>query len=86
MDFRLTTDPLTGQDVLDVPFTGPPLLVHPLFNKGSAFSEAERRTFDLLGLLPAHINTLADQTARRYQDYQLLTSDLQRYIYLRDRS
>jgi malate dehydrogenase (oxaloacetate-decarboxylating) len=84
MDFRLTTDAQTGEDILDVPFVGAPLLANPLFSKGSAFSDTERLEFGLLGLLPPQVNTLDNQIARRYEDYCQKTSDTDRYIYLRD--
>src|SRR5262245_23864454 len=84
LDFALTTDPQTGADILNLPFTGLPLLTHPLFNKGSAFSEHERREFGLLGLLPPHINTLQNQLARRYADYRMRSTELERHIYLRE--
>jgi malate dehydrogenase (oxaloacetate-decarboxylating) len=84
MEFRLRTDEHTGEDILEVPFVGAQLLLNPLFNKGSVFSEAERRAFGLLGLLPPHVNTLDDQLARRYEDYCQKGNDLERYIYLRD--
>jgi malate dehydrogenase (oxaloacetate-decarboxylating) len=48
MEFRLRSDPQTREDVLDVPFVGAALLRNPLFNKGSAFSEQERRAFRLV--------------------------------------
>jgi malate dehydrogenase (oxaloacetate-decarboxylating) len=41
------------------------LLLHPRFNKGTAFTEDERNAFGLHGLLPPHIGSLEDQRARR---------------------
>jgi malate dehydrogenase (oxaloacetate-decarboxylating) len=84
LEYGLTRDAQTGEDVVVVPFTGAPLLDNPLFNKGSAFSEAERKNFGLLGLLPPHVNTLDNQLARRYGDYLQKSNDLERHIYLRD--
>jgi malate dehydrogenase (oxaloacetate-decarboxylating) len=84
MDFRLSIDAGTGEDVLEVPFIGAPLLANPLFNKGSAFSDAERLEFGLLGLLPPQVNTVDNQLTRRYEDYSQKNSDAERYTYLRD--
>ena len=53
----LTETSLTGQLLLD----------NPLLNKGSAFSQDERREFGLLGLLPIHSSTLEEQLARTVQ-------------------
>jgi malate dehydrogenase (oxaloacetate-decarboxylating) len=67
---------------IDVHVSGRALLVTPLLNKGSAFTEEERRTFGLLGLLPPHVSTLEEQMARAYENYQRADTVLERYIYL----
>src|ERR1700751_4602787 len=41
--------------------SGYELLADPQFNKGTAFSETERDAFDLHGLLPPNVATLAEQ-------------------------
>jgi hypothetical protein len=51
--------------VLTTSRTGWDLLADPLLNKGTAFTEAERDTFGLHGLLPPHIGTLDEQVSRR---------------------
>lgn len=48
---------------------GTALLQTPYLNKGTAFSSHERTTFNLHGLLPAQVNTLAEQVARAYDQY-----------------
>jgi malate dehydrogenase (oxaloacetate-decarboxylating) len=83
IDFREVREDATGERVLEVPFTGLPLLDCPLFNKGSAFPEQERHDLGLLGLLPPHVGTLDEQTARRYREYRQKTTDLDRHIFLR---
>jgi len=55
----------------------------PLTNKGTAFSEEERTRLGLHGLLPPHVESLADQAERAYAAYQQKTSDIERHIYLR---
>ena len=62
--------------------TGQLLLDNPLLNKGSAFSQDERREFGLLGLLPLHSSTLEEQLARTYENYQRKETDLERYVFL----
>ena len=59
------------------------LLDTPIFNKGTAFSDEERYTFGLHGLLPPYIESLDEQTARAYESYRHKTDDLERHIYLR---
>ena len=62
--------------------TGQALLDHPLFNKGSAFPEAERRELGLLGLLPFHCSTVDEQLGRTYENFLRKESDLERYVFL----
>jgi malate dehydrogenase (oxaloacetate-decarboxylating) len=70
-------------DVLEVPFTGQLLLDRSLFNKGTAFTPAERRELGLLGLLPPHQETLEQQVRRAHEALQDKPTDLERHIYLR---
>ncbi|MBL8191099.1 MAG: NAD-dependent malic enzyme, partial [Acidobacteria bacterium] len=76
---------LVGTDkpiTLDVSLCGQELLENPMLNKGSAFSEAERLEFGLLGLLPFHPSTIEEQLARTYENYRRKETDLERYIFL----
>ncbi|MCL7929674.1 NAD-dependent malic enzyme [Halomonas llamarensis] len=68
---------------LYIPYAGPSLLEMPLLNKGSAFSQQERLAFNLIGLLPQKVETVEDQLARAYRQYQQCHSDLERHIHLR---
>jgi malate dehydrogenase (oxaloacetate-decarboxylating)(NADP+) len=61
---------------------GQALLHDPLLNKGTAFSDAERAALGLRGLLPPHVHTLEEQTARVMDAYRSKHTDLERYIYL----
>jgi malate dehydrogenase (oxaloacetate-decarboxylating) len=64
--------------------SGYELLADPQFNKGTAFSESERETFDLHGLLPPNVATLDEQVSRRLQALRGFESDLERYAFLRE--
>ena len=64
--------------------SGYELLADPQFNKGTAFSEAERETFDLHGLLPPNVLTLDEQVSRRLQALRGFETDLERYAFLRE--
>lgn len=55
----------------------------PLLNKGSAFSQHERLDFNLIGLLPQKVETIDEQLARAYLQYQQCNSDLERHVHLR---
>ena len=59
------------------------LLADPHHTKGTAFSPEERRERGLLGLLPAGVQTLEEQIGRCWSEVQRLSSDLDRYVYLR---
>jgi malate dehydrogenase (oxaloacetate-decarboxylating) len=70
------------QETIEISLTGKSLLENPLLNKGSAFSEEERREFGLLGLVPPHVASMEEQLARTYGSYKQKSEDLERYIYL----
>lgn len=72
------------QRPLYIPFAGPALLEAPLLNKGSAFSQEERDSFNLTGLLPHNIETIEEQSKRAYQQLSSFSSDLDKHIYLRN--
>src|SRR3984957_2813346 len=59
------------------------LLNRQVVNKGTAFTEQERDHFGLHGLLPPHVESLNEQSARAYEAYKRKTEDLERHIYLR---
>src|SRR6266478_1043966 len=62
---------------------GTELLNCPGLNKGTAFTEDERSTLALQGLLPPQVESLAEQVARAYEAYRRKDDDLERHIYLR---
>ena len=71
-----------SEALIETSLTGQLLLDNPLLNKGSAFPEAERREFGLLGLLPLHCSTIEEQLARTYENYRRKETDLERYVFL----
>ena len=64
---RATTEHPTGYD----------LLHNPRLNKGTVFTEAERRAYGLEGLLPLAITNIELQLARRHAEIANLDDDLQ---------
>ncbi|EPJ80068.1 malate dehydrogenase [Pseudomonas sp. CFII64] len=72
----------TDQALL-VPFVGPTLLGTPLLNKGTAFTQHERDTLHLQGLLPQQIETIEQQVQRAYHQFQGCPSDLDKHVLLR---
>ena len=69
---------------LYISYAGPVLLETPLLNKGIAFTQEERKVFNLDGLLPQAIETIEEQVLRSYQQFSNFTNDLDKHIYLRN--
>jgi malate dehydrogenase (oxaloacetate-decarboxylating)(NADP+) len=62
--------------------SGAALLRNPSLNKGTAFTEAERDTLGLRGLLPPHVCSQAEQVDRVLANLRRKSNDLEKYIFL----
>ena len=71
----------TGRRI-EVPYRGERLLQEPMFNKGTAFTEEERRTFGLGGLLPDGVSTIEQQGERAYANIVKKAEPLEQYVSL----
>src|SRR5215472_8937498 len=60
------------------------VLRNPRLNKGTAFTEEERRAYRLEGLLPPAVTNIELQAARRHTEIADLDNDLQKYLVLSD--
>ncbi|OGR95016.1 MAG: NAD-dependent malic enzyme [Elusimicrobia bacterium RBG_16_66_12] len=56
------------------------LLHNPSLNKGTAFTNEERKKLGLLGLLPPRVSTMDQQVLRLINNVRRQTSDLQKYV------
>jgi malic enzyme len=65
---------------LTVPYRGARLLRHPMYTKGSAFTQEERVAFGLEGLLPPAVSTMEQQAARVYANIARKPDPLEKYI------
>jgi malate dehydrogenase (oxaloacetate-decarboxylating) len=72
-----------GRERLKVSLRGAPLTRLPLTNKGTSFTEQERRDLGLEGLLPPYVTTLEEQLDRTYFAFQSERTPLAKYTYLR---
>jgi malate dehydrogenase (oxaloacetate-decarboxylating)(NADP+) len=63
-----------------LPAKGADWLNNPVFNKGTAFTEAERDALGLRGLLPPHVQTMDQQVKRVMENFYSKPSDIERYI------
>ena len=57
------------------------LLHDPRFNKGTAFTEAERDLLGIRGLLPVHVQTQQEQLKRVLANLRRKPTPLERYIF-----
>jgi malate dehydrogenase (oxaloacetate-decarboxylating)(NADP+) len=64
--------------------SGYDLLRDPRTNRGTAFTEAERRALGLEGLLPPGVSNLELQVSRTHAELASLEDDLQKYLLLSD--
>lgn len=58
------------------------ILNDPFLNRGTAFTEAERRQYGLIGLLPPRVKTIDEQAAEMYALYQSKGSLLEKRHFL----
>jgi len=61
---------------------GVKILHDPIRNKGTAFTEADRKALHLTGLLPPRVHTIAEQELRVLGNVRAKPNDLSRYLYL----
>jgi len=73
---------MSKQQVVRVTCKGRDLLRDPLLNKGTAFTEKERKVFGLNGLLPPHVSTLEEQIQRLYENFRNKRTALDQYKFL----
>ena len=59
---------------------GRAVLSHPMYNKGSAFTGAERKELGLVGLLPIAVSAPEIQVSRAYANITRKTDPLEQYI------
>ena len=68
---------------IETPLRGRALLADPGLNKGTAFTDEERRSYDLVGLLPDSVETIEHQLMRTLAEFRRMHNDLERHVYLR---
>lgn len=68
---------------IKLPYSGPSLLNMSLLNKGCAFSDQERKEFELMGLLPRRYETIEQQVERAYAQYSSFDEAINKHIFLR---
>lgn len=77
--YTQSTEP-SGRKRLAVPYRGARLLRHPMYTKGTAFTQEERISLGLEGLLPHAVTTMEQQSRRVYASIQRKQDPLEKYI------
>ena len=80
--YTLKIDALTNEEYIEVALRGQQLLTDPFLNKGSSFTEEERLSLGLSGLLRSSVSNIETQRARSYEMYSRKHDDIERYIFL----
>ena len=58
------------------------ILNNPFLNKGTAFTLKERKELGLIGLLPPYVQTIEEQAAQTYAQFQTKVNDLEKRLFL----
>ena len=74
--------PKTTKKKVSIKTRGMALIQNPSINKGTAFTEEERQTLGLQGLLPPRIHSQAEQVNRVMENFKKKPTDLERYIFM----
>ena len=66
----------------DFPWKKHSILYDPFLNKGTAFTQEERKELDLIGLLPPYVQTIEEQAAQTYAQMQTKVNNLEKRLFL----
>ena len=58
------------------------ILNNPFLNKGTAFTMKERKELGLIGLLPPYVQTIEEQAAQTYAQFQTKVNNLEKRLFL----
>ena len=58
------------------------IINNPFLNKGTAFTEKERKAFNLKGILPTKVRTLTQQVEQTYDEFKSKQTDLEKRLFL----
>lgn len=80
--FTLIRTIMSSTPQIRVALRGEAILNHPRFNKGTAFTRAERTAFGLTGKLPYRVNSLDEQCQRAYDQLRAQDTDIGKNSFL----
>jgi len=82
LSYKIIHDKQGKAQHIETQLHGKALLKIPQLNKGTAFSQEERKVFRLSGKLPSRIETLEEQVKRTYEQFCSYKTKLQQHIFL----
>ncbi len=80
--FSIKVDPLTNEEYWEVYLRGQQLLSDAMLNKASAFTEEERLSLELSGLLRTGVSSLEHQVQRSLENFRRKPDDIEKFIFL----
>jgi malate dehydrogenase (oxaloacetate-decarboxylating) len=72
------------KEMIETSLSGYDLINQPMLNKGTSFSDEERDSFGLHGLLPPHVGALENQIKRRLRALREIPLGFEQYAFLRE--
>ena len=75
-----TKTPPAAEKIVATNKTGMDLVHNPTLNKGTAFTNEERKKLGLLGLVPPRVSTMDQQVQRLINNIRRQANDLQKYV------
>lgn len=82
LKYKACIDDKTGHEWIETGLRGKSLMAAPLLNKGTAFSQEERKALNVLGKLPYAVETIEQQLERVRYQYTRYSSNLTKFVYL----
>ncbi|MCX6550517.1 MAG: NAD-dependent malic enzyme [Acidobacteria bacterium] len=80
--FSIKVDPLTNEEYWEVYLRGQQLLSDAMLNKASAFTEEERLSLEMSGLLRTGVSSLDLQVERSLENFRRKPDDIEKFIFL----
>jgi len=71
-----------GNETVEVDMDPKDILLDPLLNKGTGFTEEERIELGIQGMIPCHVSTIEEQVKRRYANFQKKQTPIGKYSFL----
>ena len=83
-NFTFKRNQKTNEVWVETSLSGKSLLTLAALNKGTAFSDEERDTFQLRGKLPYQIESIEEQKTRAYEQFKSFKSDFGKHSFLKN--